>query len=150
MVTSRPHDGKVDRARPRLGEPDEIPYARHTQARTHDEHERPAHEERYGGEIGERVVGEIPEQVRIGGVAVEHREQRVAVGRRLDRGRRAQGSACPWAVLDEKLLAERLAELRRDQARADVREAARRVRHDDPDGLARIRRGGNLGETRRC
>src|SRR5213596_2659860 len=85
------HRGKVDR--PRLGprKLHEVLRARRAQARTHDEHQRPAHEERYGGEIGERVVREIPEQVRIGGMAVEHREQRVSVRRRPDRGRRAKG-----------------------------------------------------------
>src|SRR5712692_1469011 len=101
-------------------------------------------------EIGERVVGKAPEEVGVGGVAVEHGEQRGAVGRGLDRGSRAQGPARPRAVLHEKLLAERLGELRRHEARADVGEAARRVRDDDPHGPARIALRRNLRETRRC
>src|SRR6266699_513177 len=105
---------------------------------------------RTSSEIGEGVVGKIPEEVGVGGVAVEHREQRVAVRRGLDRRRRAEGSSRPRAVFDEKLLAERLGELRGDQARADVGETAGCVRDDDSHGLAGIRLTERLRETGRC
>src|ERR1700694_3199168 len=49
-------------------------------------------------------------------------------------------------VLDEELLAELLAELLSEQARHDVGWAARRERHDDAHGMARIGRA--LGVTR--
>src|SRR5258708_457208 len=75
-------------------------------------------------EIGEGVVGKAPEEVRVGGVAVEHGEQRGAVGRGLHRRRRAQPSSPPRPVPDQKLLAERLAQLPPHYARADGRETS--------------------------
>src|SRR6266481_4532352 len=70
---------------------------------------------RTSSEIGEGVVGKIPEEVGIGGVAVEHREQRVAVGRGPGRRRGAESSPRPRAVVDQKLPAECLGELRRHE-----------------------------------
>src|SRR6266436_6214010 len=86
----------------------------------------------------------------IGGVAVEHREQRVAVGRGPGRRRGAESSPRPRAVVDQKLPAECLGELRRHEARADVGEAACRVWDDDTHGPGGIRLPESLRQTRRC
>ena len=65
-------------------------------------------------------------------------EERVAVGRRLRRELGADRAAGAAAVVDDDLLAEALAHLRRDAARDDVDRAAGRERHDETDGFAGV------------
>jgi hypothetical protein len=65
-------------------------------------------------------------------------EQRVAVGRALDEGARADEAGAAGAVVDHDLLAEFARELLRDDARHGVDAAAGRVRHDKGDGAGGI------------
>ena len=99
--------GEVDRAGPGLGELHQLRHGIRSETGIDDQHQRPAHEQRDRSEIGERVVRKAPEEVGVGGVAVEHGEQRGAVGRGLDRRRGAERSPRPRAVFNEELLAER-------------------------------------------
>ncbi len=72
-------------------------------------------------------------------------EQRVAVGRALDEGARADEAGAAGAVVDHDLLAERTRKFLRDDARHGIDAAARRVRHDKRDGAGGIILG--EGET---
>src|SRR5262249_39082952 len=65
-------------------------------------------------------------------------EQRVAVGRALDEGARADEAGAAGAIVDHDLLAERARKLLRDHARHGVDAAARRVRHDKGDDAGGI------------
>ena len=90
-------------------------------------------------EVGERVVRELLETVRIDRhQEVRREEERRAVGlgvlHRLDAG--AAGSAD--AVLDDHARRVIAAQLLADESRRDVGAAARRKRHDDAQ---RLRRG---------
>ncbi|MNV94725.1 hypothetical protein D3C71_1895430 [compost metagenome] len=79
-------------------------------------------------------------------------QQRVAVCRGLGRHVGADGAACARTVIHHDLLAHAGAHLLGDGARQQVRGAAGRERHDQPDRLGRIRirvrRRGNQGQAR--
>ncbi len=64
-----------------------------------------------------------------------HQQQRVAIGRRAGNLLRAQVAGGAGLVLDHERLAHAVAQLLRQQAHHDVIGAARRVRHNDLDGL---------------
>jgi hypothetical protein len=59
-------------------------------------------------------------------------QQRVAVGRRLRRGRRADEARAAGDIVQDERLAEALRERLAQQARHGIRDAACRRRHDDP------------------
>jgi hypothetical protein len=65
-------------------------------------------------------------------------QQRVAVRRGLRRGLEGDVAVRARPVLHDEALAERLGELRRDDARDDVGGAARPVGHQDPHRLCRV------------
>ena len=65
-------------------------------------------------------------------------EQRVAVGRALDEGARADQAGAAGAVVDHDLLAERARKLLGDDARQRVDAAAGRIGNDEGDGPGRI------------
>ena len=65
-------------------------------------------------------------------------EQRVAVGRALDEGTRADEAGAAGAVVDHDLLAERACKFLRDDARHGVDAAAGRIGHDESDGAGGI------------
>ena len=76
-------------------------------------------------------------------------QEGVAVRRGFRRGVAADDAAGAATVLDHDLLPERLAELRREQARDRVGAAARRVGHDDADRLGGPLRGHRQGDLQR-
>ena len=99
-----------------------------------------------------RVIADIGIERRIDrkrAGAADH--QRVAVGLGLRDLARRDGAAGAAAVLDDDLLAERLAHLVGDDARDGVVAAAGRIGHDQRDRAGRIvlRRSGAAGQRRR-
>ena len=87
------------------------------------------------------IARKIPRQIRYqrgvdrGGSARD--EQRVTVSGRLGRRLGADVAAGAGPILDDEWLAEDLRHFRRHRARDDVRAAAGREWHDDPDRLGR-------------
>jgi len=59
-------------------------------------------------------------------------EERVAVGRRFCGDFRRENAVHALAVIDHHVLAERFAQLRRDEARGEIRRSARCRRHEQP------------------
>ena len=113
---------------------DEFRKRAHAERRVHDEHiRRPA-------DIGD--MGEVLERIKTG-IGIHHRRdhviggarggERVAVGRRLRRGRGADQPAGAGAILHEAALVQGLAELLAQQAREHVGGPAGRRRRDDAD-----------------
>ena len=105
------------------------------------EKQRRARQRRDRHEVLLRIVGELADEQRADrqqrGV---DDEQRVAVRRRRrDHGGR-DAAVAAGAVLHHHRLADAILQALRQQARGGVRHAARRVGHDELDGLARIRR----------
>jgi hypothetical protein len=87
-------------------------------------------------EILERVVGQLRVEVRIDRQLPDiGDEQRIAVGWSFRHGLGAGDAAGTRPVLHQHLLAERLAELRRDDARHGVGQAAGHIGHDEADRL---------------
>jgi hypothetical protein len=103
----------------------------------HDDHQRPARNEHDGRVIDERIeLDRI--QARINRPARRDQRERIAVGRRAHARFVADRAARAAAVLDDHLLADALADLLSDDARDQVRPAARRRAHDDADRPRRI------------
>ena len=122
---------------------DQLRKRAHAERRVHDEHiRRPA-------DIGD--MGEVLERIKTG-IGIHHRRdhviggarggERVAVGRRLRRGRGADQPAGAGAILHEAALVQGLAELLAQQAREHVGGAAGRRRRDDADRPRRPVGGG--------
>ena len=107
---------------------------RHGRMRHRDErHLRGA---RHRGEVLQGVVAGVLVQVRVDHQRALVRERdRVAVGRGLRPGGGADVALRAGAVVDDHLLAPRLAQLRRQDARQRVGAAARRERHDEAHRL---------------
>src|SRR5476649_2254570 len=83
-------------------------------------------------------------QDRVDRVAAGDREERVAVGRRLDRGLCAQIAAGARLVIDDHRLAQPRRKLFGDETAGEVRAAARRERRHELDRA----RGPGVGEGR--
>ncbi len=99
-------------------------------------------DEEVGRDAGERDRREILRHVEGGLVEALHHgerqggaEQRVAVGRRLRRGLRADKGVAAGPVLDDHRLAERLRQLRGQRARKRVVERAGREGDDVAEGF---------------
>ncbi|CPP17394.1 Uncharacterised protein [Bordetella pertussis] len=113
----------------------------------------------HGGDLGDRrevldvVVARVLVQARIDGVRVDRAHvERVAVGRRVGARLGADIAAGAGPVLDHHGLAPHLAEIVGNQAREEIRAAARRERHDHRHGLGGIRgpaRHGRAGQHAR-
>jgi hypothetical protein len=129
---------------------DEVGNGRGGHGGVHGERERDVAQSRYRLEIGDRIVGELLEQVRVGRMRrVAGDEHRVAIGRgaRDVRGRGLAAGA--GDVLDDDGPAERRVELLAENAGERIGGASGGERHHEPDGARRIflgRRG--RGEQR--
>ena len=93
-----------------------------------------------------RVEGQRREQERVDDVLHGRDDERVAILRRLGDELGPDIAAGTGPIVHDDLLAEPLRKLLRDEARDDVRRAAGRLRHHQPDRLVRIVLGG--GERR--
>ena len=135
---------------PRLCGSDELAERLCLHLRVDDQHERPGRHHRYRNEVLRRAIRQALEEERVErmGDDVAH-EERVAVGRGLRRRLGADDHAAAGTVVDDDRLAKRLAELRRELARAQVRRPAGTIGHDEPHRFARIalrERAGAEGE----
>ena len=88
-------------------------------------------------EILERVVGQAGIDELIERVTACHQDQRVAIRRRLSQRLRGDDAAGARTVVDHRLLAPGLCQRLAERAREYVDRTARRIRHQDVDGLAR-------------
>src|SRR5712691_10077247 len=94
-------------------------------------------------EIADRVIRRVRAEQRRDVVARGGEDERLAVGRRSGHARRADRAARSGAVVDDRRLPERRAELAVEGARQHLARAARSERHDDAHHLAaRLRRRG--------
>jgi hypothetical protein len=89
-------------------------------------------------EVAQQVVARLVDRRVPHLPGAEHRE-RVAVGRRARRQLERDRAACAGAIVDDDALAEPIRQLGRDDAGDHIETAARRVRHEQPDRLRRIR-----------
>ena len=103
----------------------------------HDEDEWRGSYERDGREIFFRVVRHFREHAGRDGISNRHRQQRVAVGRRLDCDLGAYHAAGSRTVVDDDLLAEGGRQFLRDCARDHVGRSAGGERHHHRDLLGR-------------
>jgi hypothetical protein len=87
--------------------------------------------------ILERVVGQAGINELIERVPACHQDQRVTIRRRLSQGLRCDDAAGTRTVLDDRLLAPGLCQGLAERAREHVHRTARRIRHQDVDGLVR-------------
>src|SRR6266704_3399548 len=125
-----------DRERDQLGE------GPRGHRRVNADHERRDDAPRNRHEVALRVVREVLVQARVDrDRGVRRDEKGVTVGRGLRRRLGADVAARAGAVVDDELLLERLGERLRELARIEIRAAARRRGHDEPD---RPRRPGAL------
>ena len=153
LEVAAPAVAKLSGAALRFGQREEFVEALDAELGVDDEQLRPADQQRHRREVAAGVVRRVAEDVRVGDETVEHRQQRVAVGRRLGHGVGADDAAGAGAIVDDYRLAEHFRELRRDRARDDVGDAARRRRHDHADRFGRVilrhcGRAGHGGERR--
>jgi len=134
----------IELARIGLGERDQLADRFDRQRRVHQHDLRDRGEERERLEVALRMVSEIgiDDRVHRRGAVVRD-QKRVAVGRRLGRGFRADDHGGAGAILDHHRLAPALGERRGDDARGGVDRAARRGRHDDAHGALGIALFGN-------
>ena len=101
--------------------------------RRRDDREIEVTEGRYRREIAQRVVRQGLEQPGADGRGVGDQQQRVAIGLGLGNGIAGHHAAGAGLVVHDDRLPQRFAELLRDGARGQVRNAARAEGNDDPD-----------------
>jgi hypothetical protein len=126
--------GGSKRELPGLGlrQRDQLVNALYGHRRVRNEHQRERAEARDAGEIAREAVGQLGVQARVRGERGGQEHQRVAVRRRARNELRADVAVAAAAVVDHELLAERLAELDRDQAAEDVGGPTGRERNHEP------------------
>jgi len=112
---------------------------------------RHAHE-RDRAQVFLRVVGQLADQRLVGREAVGHADEGVAVGRGLGGGVDADHRARAGLVVDDHRLAQRLRQLRADEARDEVGGAAGGEGHDHADrpGGPCALRACERGQGRQC
>ena len=109
---------------------DQLGHRIHLERGVHGEHLRLAPEQAHRHQILEEVDVQLQHMRRACHVVVGEQE-RIAVGRRLDRGVDADRAAGAGAVLDEHLLAEPARDVFAGEPRDEVEPAAGRERHDE-------------------
>jgi hypothetical protein len=115
-------------------------------ARMRGQHQRCPGQQRDRRQILERIVRHVGKQILVErDLGRRSNQQRVAVGRTLGDKLRPDHAARAGLVLDDEILAERLAELDRQYARHQIGAAAGGVGHDDVDRPVRpiLCRGGH-------
>ena len=123
----------VDLARMRLHVVDELAQGRHRQVRMRREKQRRAAKQRQRNDVL-RIVAELLEQRRIGrDDAAVGDDEGVAVGRAPISADHRGSRAAAGAVLDHHGLADPLLQVLGGDARDRVRQAARRIGHDEAD-----------------
>ncbi|MOA02496.1 hypothetical protein D3C78_1219490 [compost metagenome] len=122
-----------------LGQGDEFLHGLGRHAVVNDEHAGHGHHVGDGGEILDRVIGQLGDDGRVGAVR-GHRGHAygVAIGRSLGNGIGTDGAARAAAVLDHHGLAQHLAHLVGQQARDHVGRSARAERHDQAQGTVGV------------
>ena len=129
--------GILQLARLLLGQSDELLHRLGRQVGVDHRHDRGGGENRDRRESLDRVVGQRVHP-RIDRDRDRDDEQRVAVLRRARHQLARDRAACPGLVFDDELLAQPLAQLRRDQTGDDVVDTARRERNEDPYRLGGV------------
>src|SRR6218665_456646 len=127
-----------EHARPGLGQRDELGHVVRWQSGVRHDHERAAGELRHGRKVFIQLVAEVFEERGADRMRSGCQHQRVAIGRAARRPLGPRVAARAGPVVDDELLAGLLRQLLRQHARHDIRCAARRVRHDQPDRLVRV------------
>ena len=129
-----------------FGERDELLHRLDRYRRMNDEDVRRVHRARHGREILQRIERQIAIERRIDRERGDRaHEDRVAVGRRFRGELRRDIARGAGTVVDDHLLAEPFAQLRRQRARRRVRAAARRETDQHADRFGR-----DIRLPRRC
>jgi hypothetical protein len=115
----------------RFGKRDELLERPHAERALRQQHVRRRREIDHRRKLAQRVVGQGFEQARIDRHAGVGKQQRVAVRRSLGHGRRPDGVARAWPVLDDHRHVPFFVELLRECAGHRVDGAAGIERHDD-------------------
>src|SRR5262249_32068424 len=102
--------------------------------RMHRHQDRGGSDHRYRGEILLGVEGQLRINTWINDMAGRHQQQRVTVRRRLGGGGRAERAASATAIVEHHRLAQARMQLLAEDAADNIRAAACRVWHDEPDG----------------
>jgi hypothetical protein len=118
---------------------DQVGHALYVERRVDHQHRRNAAQYDDRREILDRIVGQLAEQMRVGGHrGVRRNQEREAVRRRARDRLRANGIIPAGAVIDDDRLAPRLGQPLGDDTGHGVGDPAGRNRHDELNGTARI------------